>query len=110
MLSSPPIAFDANGRIRNTITAPADFVAGVPFVGGLLCMSAVAVARHHNGQPYASTGHLAIQSGAPDHFAQGGLPIAASGGIAVLANGAIDHHHAGLPYTSDGRLVIAVAE
>lgn len=110
MLNHSVIAYDANGRIRNTVSAPTHYSAGVPFNGIRLCLVAGAVSYHHNGQPYVSTHQLAIQSGAPVGFTQGGLGITASGGLAVLANGTITHSNSGLPCTADGRLAIAVAE
>lgn len=111
MINASNLLFDVNGRIRNSVAAPARFDSGVPFTAtGLLCLVAGAVTKFHNGNPYVNTDSLAVQSAAPVGFTSGALGITASGGIAILAAGVIDHYTAGLPFNSEGRLITAVPE
>jgi hypothetical protein len=111
VLSSPPLAFDASGRIRNTATAPTDFVGGVGFVGPLLSVHTIQGIDHfHHGQPYTAASALAAASALPTNFSQGGLPINSVGRLCIVVDGVVSHHNHGLPMSADSRLVLAIAE
>jgi hypothetical protein len=112
VLNHSVLSYDVNGRIRNTVSAPTHYVAGVPFNGPLLCISLNAPVRFHNGQGYVASGRLSALASTTlevTHFSQGGLPMNATNQVAFAASGVVTSYNHGLPYDAS-RLSFSAAE
>lgn len=114
MLNAGVLRFDANGRIRNTVSAPTDFNGGTPTNQGLLCvvLSAAAPGGYAQGMGFETGGQMSAE-GSPSTTIplQGGLQQGSATrrtGVAVV--GTIAGYVAGLPVSAAGLLVLATAE
>lgn len=111
MLNAGVLTFDVLGKVRNTVSAPADFNACVGSLNGLLSVDINAPQRWANGMPFTSSGKLCVQTtGTVVDHAPGGLPINEVGCVAVDNVASISYWNAGLPFTSTGKLAFASIE
>jgi hypothetical protein len=111
MINAQVLLFNAQGRIRNTVSAPTAFNAALGFANGLLSLDINTPQQWANGMPFVSSGKLSVQLvGNVVGYAQGGLPINDNGCVAVDTSAAIAYYNAGLPYTATHRLAMAATE
>jgi hypothetical protein len=111
MINAQALLFNAQGRIRNTATAPTAFNAALGFANGLLSVDLNTPQRWANGMPFVASGKLSTQTaGTVASHAPGGLPINDLGAVAIDTSAAIAYYNAGLPYTAIHRLAFAAAE
>jgi hypothetical protein len=111
MLNAGVLRFDALGKVRNTVSVPVDFNAGVGSANNLLSVDLNGPVRWVNGMPFVNNGRLSVQTaGTVVEHAQGGLPINEAGAVAIDTVAVVSYWSAGLPFTSTGKLAFAGAE